>query len=121
MRGDVTLLDISKNNPFLEYKSFTSSIDELPYPFGSSPAFADVIRNMRVNTVSSPFSSGPYGSVFIQLTARTAIDEELYAQKHDELEQSLLQEKQKLAYEAWINNLKAKADIKDYRVNFGLN
>jgi len=121
MRGDVTLLDVSKNNAYLEYKSFSSSIDELPYPFGSSPAFADVIRNMRVNTVSAPFSSGQYGYVFVQLTARTAIDEELYAQKHDELQKSLLTEKQKLTYETWINNLKSKADIKDYRVNFGLN
>ena len=121
MRGDVVLLDVSNNNLFLEYKSFSSSIDELPYPFGSSPAFADVIRNMRVNSVSVPFPSGQYGSVFVQLTARTAIDEELYAQKHDELQKSLLAEKQKLAYETWINNLKSKADIEDFRVNFGLN
>ncbi|MCK4530997.1 MAG: peptidylprolyl isomerase, partial [Candidatus Marinimicrobia bacterium] len=42
MRGDVTLLDVSKNNPYLEYENLSSSIDGLPYPFGSSPAFADV-------------------------------------------------------------------------------
>lgn len=121
MRGDITLLDVSKNNPYFEYKSFSSSIDELPYPFGSSPAFADVVHNMTINTVSAPFLSGSFGSVFVQLTARTAIDEELYVQKHDELQQALLEEKQQLAYESWMNNLKEKAEIKDNRVKFGLN
>ncbi len=121
MRGDVTLLDVSKNNPYLEYKNFSSSIDELPYPFGSSPAFADVLRNLSINTVSAPFLSDNYGSVFVQLTARTAIDEELYAQKHDKLQQTLLEEKQQQTYESWMNNLKEKAEIKDNRVSFGLN
>ncbi|MCF7832031.1 MAG: SurA N-terminal domain-containing protein [Candidatus Marinimicrobia bacterium] len=121
MRGDVTLLDISDSNPYLEYKSFSSSVDELPYPFGSSPVFADVIRNMTTNTVSAPFLCGREGSVFVQLTGRTSVDEELYAKKHDELEQALLKEKQQVAYESWMNNLKEKAEIKDYRVEFGLN
>ncbi|MCD6446640.1 MAG: SurA N-terminal domain-containing protein [Candidatus Marinimicrobia bacterium] len=121
MRGDVTLLDVSKNNPYLEYESFSSSIDELPYPFGSSPAFADVVRSLAINTVSAPFLNDNYGSVFVQLTARTAIDEELYAQKHDELQQTLLEEKQQQTYESWMNNLKEKAEIKDNRVSFGLN
>ncbi len=121
MRGDVTLLDVSKNNPYLEYESFSSSIDELPYPFGSSPAFADVVRSLAINTVSVPFLNDNYGSVFVQLTARTAIDEELYAQKHDELQQTLLEEKQQQTYESWMNNLKEKAEIKDNRVSFGLN
>ncbi|MCD6336739.1 MAG: SurA N-terminal domain-containing protein [Candidatus Marinimicrobia bacterium] len=121
MRGDITLLDVSNNNAFLEYKSFSSTVEELPYPFGSSPAFADVIRHMGVNTISAPFLNDNYGYVFVQLTARTAIDEDLYAQKHDELQQSLLAEKQKLTYESWMKNLKDKAEIKDYRVKFGLN
>ena len=76
---------------------------------------------MGINTISTPFLSDNYGYVFVQLTARTEIDEELYAQKHDELQQSLLAEKQKLTYESWMKNLKDKAEIKDYRVKFGLN
>jgi peptidyl-prolyl cis-trans isomerase D len=121
MRGDVTLLDVSKNSLYLEYKSFSSSIDELPYPFGSSPAFADVVRSLTINTVSAPFLSDNYGSVFVQLTARTAIDEELYAQKHDKLQQTLLEEKQQQTYESWMNNLKEKAEIEDNRISFSLN
>jgi parvulin-like peptidyl-prolyl isomerase len=121
LRGEVTLLDLSKNNPFLEYNTISSTLEELPYPFGSAPAFADVVRTLSINTVSVPFESGRYGSVFVQLLGRTAIDEELYAEKHDELKQALLEEKQQAAYEAWMEDLKAKADIKDNRVNFGLN
>ena len=121
MSGGATLLDLSNANPYLEYKSFSSSIEELPYPFGSTPAFADVLRNMAVNSISAPFPTGRNGSVFIQLTGRTPIDEELYVKKHDEIKQALLEEKQQVAYQSWIANLKEKADIKDYRVEFGLN
>ncbi len=121
MRGDINLLDVSNKNALLEYKSFSSTIEELPYPFGSSPAFADVVRNMGINKVSTPFLSDDYGYVFVQLTDRTAIDEDLYAQKHDEIQESLLAEKQQLTYENWMKNLKDKAEIKDYRVKFGLN
>ena len=121
MRGDVTLLDVSNINPYLEYKNLSSSIDELPYPFGSSPAFADILRRLTINTVSAPFLSDNYGSVFVQLTARTAIDEKLYVQKHDKLQQTLLEEKQQQTYENWMTNLKEKAEIKDNRVSFGLN
>ena len=121
MNGEATLLELSENNPNLEYKSFNSTLDELPYPFGSSPAFADVVRNMTTNTVSAPFSLTRYGSVFVQLTARTAIDEELYAEQRDDLQRSILEEKQQTAYESWINDLKEKAEIKDNRAEFGLN
>ncbi|MEA2077443.1 MAG: SurA N-terminal domain-containing protein [Candidatus Marinimicrobia bacterium] len=121
MGGNATLLELSEANPYLEYKSLSSNIDELPYPFGSAPVFADVLRSMTTNTVSAPFSSGRYGSVFVQLTGRTMIDEELYAEKYDELQQTLLEEKQQMAYESWMTNLKEKAEIKDNRVAFGLN
>jgi peptidyl-prolyl cis-trans isomerase D len=121
MKGNATLLQLSDANPFLEYKSFSSSLDELPYPLGSAPVFADVIRNMTTNTVSKPFSLGRYGSIFVQLTGRTAIDEELYAEKRDELQKAILNEKRQAAYESWMKNLKDKAEIKDYRVELGLN
>ncbi len=121
MNGNATLLELSEKNPALEYKSFTSSIDDLPYPLGSAPVFADVMRGMTTNTVSMPFSLGRYGSVFIQLTGRTALDEELYAEKREEIQQVLLEEKQQAAYENWMKDLRDKAEIKDYRVDFGLN
>ena len=121
INGNTTLLELSEANALLEYKSFTSNLDELPYPLGSSPVFADVIRNMSLNTVSEPFSLGQYGSVFVQLTGRTGIDEELYAEKRDVIRQTLLEEKQQAAYEDWMKNLKDKAEIKDYRTDFGLN
>lgn len=119
--GNRSLKELADANPYLEYKGISSSIEELPYPFGSIPAFADVLRSMTLNTTSAPFQSGTYGATFIQLTGRTAIDDELYAKKHDEIENTLLEEKQQAAYQAWMENLKAKAEIKDYRVNFGLN
>ena len=121
MNGNATLLELSKNNPFIEYKSFSSSLSELPYPLGSAPIFADVVRNMTTNTVSAPFTLGRYGAVFVQLTGRTNIDEELYAEKREEIQQTLLEEKQQAAYESWMKNLKDKAEIKDYRADFGLN
>jgi hypothetical protein len=71
--------------------------------------------------VSKPFSLGRYGSIFVQLTGRTAIDEELYAEKRDELQKAILNEKRQAAYESWMKNLKDKAEIKDYRVELGLN
>lgn len=121
MKGAGSLEELASANPYLEYKSFSSTLDGLPYPFGSLETFADVVRNMNTNTVSAPFSLGRYGSVFVQLTGRTAIDEELFAAKRDEIRQALLEEKQQNAYESWMKNLKDKADIKDNRVDFGLN
>jgi len=121
MNGNASLMEVSDNDPLLEYKSFSSSLNELPYPLGSAPVFADVVRNMTTNTVSMPFELGRYGSIFVQLTGRSSIDEELYLEKRDELQQALLEEKQQAAYENWMNVLREKAEIEDNRVDFGLN
>ncbi len=112
---------LADNNELLEYTEISSSIDELPYPYGSSPVFADVLRNLTISSTSRPFETGRYGAAFIELKGRTAIDEELYNQKHDEIQKALLEEKQQEAYQAWMDALREKADIKDNRVDFGLN
>ncbi|MFA6617508.1 MAG: SurA N-terminal domain-containing protein [Candidatus Neomarinimicrobiota bacterium] len=116
-----TLEDIAKGNEYLQYNSLSSTINDLPYPYGSSPVFADVLRQLSIDKTSNPFETGRYGSAFVHLTARSAIDEELYNQQYDELKQALLEEKQMDAYEAWMEELRNNAVIKDYRVEFGLN
>lgn len=112
---------IANENDYLQYNSLSSTIDDLPYPYGSSPVFADVLRKLTIGKTSSPFETGHYGSAFIQLTGRTAIDEELYDQQYDKLKQTLLEEKRQDAYETWMQELRNKAEIKDNRVQFGLN
>lgn len=119
--GSASLEKLAEDNDYLEYNSISSTIEDLPYPYGSSPVFADVLRNLTIGKSSSPFETGRYGSVIIQLTNRTAIDEEIFKQKYDEIKQALLEEKQQETYKAWMDKLRNNAEIKDYRVEFGLN
>ncbi|MDZ7796988.1 MAG: SurA N-terminal domain-containing protein [Candidatus Marinimicrobia bacterium] len=120
-RGDVSPEGAAEQSPYLEYNDLTFTLNKLPYPFSSSEAFSDVVRNMTQNTLSPPFNAGQYGSLFLRLTHRGNVDEELFAQERSAIRQSLLQEKRDRAYESWLEHLKENADIRDYREKFGLN
>ncbi|MFO7841620.1 MAG: SurA N-terminal domain-containing protein [Fidelibacterota bacterium] len=120
-RGDVSLKEAADQHPYLEYNDLSFTLNKLPYPFSSSQAFTDVVRNMPQNTLSPPFTAGQYGSLFLRLTHRGKIDEELFVQERSAIRQSLLQEKRDQAYESWLEHLKENADIRDYREKFGLN
>ena len=121
MRGDVSLQEAADASSYIEYKTMSFTLENLSYPFGSSPVFSDVIRNLSVNDISLPFVSGRYGSVFVQLTGKTDVDMGNFAIEREKIMSALLVEKQHLALEKWTDHLKEKAIIKDYRENFGLN
>ncbi|MDZ7820525.1 MAG: peptidylprolyl isomerase [Candidatus Marinimicrobia bacterium] len=120
-RGEASLTGTGERSPYLEYQELSFTLNELPYPFSTSAAFADVVRNMSRNTLSPPFRAGQYGSLFLRLTHRSGIDEELFAQERDAIRRSLLEEKRNRAYEEWVEHLKENADIRDFREKFGLN
>ncbi|MBW6457657.1 MAG: SurA N-terminal domain-containing protein [FCB group bacterium] len=121
LRGDSDLKTAADNNPFLEYRTLTFNLENPPYPVGTSPVLGDIVRNISMNAPSPPFLSGNYGYGLIRLTGRSPLDTELFLEKREELRDVILVEKQQAAFENWMNHLREKAEIKDYREQFGLN
>lgn len=105
----------------LEKQSIQFNLSKSPYPFSRSVLFTDAVSSMDAGDMSKPFNVDGYGSVIIRITNKTAIDEDVYEQEKDKLKATILNEKQNAAFQIWLEDLKAKADIKDYRSEFSLN
>jgi parvulin-like peptidyl-prolyl isomerase len=121
LRGDTDLKTAAENSPFLEYRNLTFNLENPPYPVGTSLVLGDIVRNISMNIPSLPFPAGNYGYGLIRLTGRSPLDTELFVEKREEIRDLILVEKQEAAFEHWLNYLKEKAEIKDYREQFGLN
>lgn len=121
LRGELAMEEAAEKYAPAEYKKIKFRLSNPPYPFASAPAFADVIRHLPENTVSDVFSAGQYGAAFVQLLDKSEIDQEEFQVRLPSLRNALLQEKQQMAYQKWIDNLREQAVIKDYRQEFGLN
>lgn len=105
----------------LEKQTVQFNLAQSPYPFSRSELFTDIVSSMDAGDMSKPFYVEGYGSVIISVTNKTAIDEDVYEQEKDKLKTTILNEKQNAAFQIWLEDLKAKASIKDYRSDFSLN
>ncbi len=81
---------------------------------GRDPRFSGTAFQLQTGEVSPPFE-GNRGIYIIKVIERTVISETLFENEKETLKQSLLQEKQQIAYTAWYNDLKEKAQIEDFR------
>jgi peptidyl-prolyl cis-trans isomerase D len=121
LRGEITMEDAVLQYPPSEYKSISFRLANPPHPFASAPAFKDVVRQLQESEISRVFPAGQYGSAFVRLTDRSEIDPEAFQARAAALRDMLVNEKQQAAYQKWMEHLRDKAVIKDYREEFGLN
>lgn len=121
LRGAMTAEEAPANYSYVEYKKISFTLKNPPYPFAAAPSFPDVVRNLPPHGISAVFQAGQYGSAFIRLLSRSEIDQEEYRIRVPFIREALLQEKQQMAYQKWIEHLREKSVIKDYRAEFGLN
>ena len=81
---------------------------------GMDPHFNGAAFKLKVGEVSKPVE-GNRGYYIIKVVDRTRFNEKAFAAKKGKKKQELLQQKMQMAYIAWFNSLKEKANIKDYR------
>ncbi len=81
---------------------------------GKDPQFSGTAFQLQTGEVSPPVE-GDRGIYIIKVIEKTKINETLFENEKETLMQSLLQEKQQIAYTSWYNALKEKAKIEDFR------
>ncbi len=67
---------------------------------------------------ASNLLESPQGYYYIRVLERTDFDEKQYAQQREFIKQRLMQQKQFQVFQSWYEQLKAKAEIEDYRYRF---
>lgn len=121
VHGAITAEEAPAKYAYAEYKKINFTLSNPPYPFAAAPSFPDVVRNLPPSGISAAFRAGQYGSAFIRQLSKSEIDPEEYQIRVPVVRDALMQEKQQMAYQKWIEHLREKSDIKDYRSEFGLN
>jgi len=81
---------------------------------GMDPHFNGAAFKLKVGEVSKPVE-GNRGYYLIKLINHTKLNEKIFEAEKNKKKQELLQQKMQMAYIAWFNSLKEKANIKDYR------
>lgn len=84
---------------------------------GKDPAFAGAAFRLSENQISDPVE-GSRGCYLIRLIGRIPFDEKVFESQKDAKRQELLQRKTQMAYMAWFEELRERADIKDYREQY---
>jgi parvulin-like peptidyl-prolyl isomerase len=85
-------------------------------------------RDLRLNSAAfqvpvgalSDVVKGNRGSYLVEVTAREEFDEQKYQQARQDLKRQLLSLKQQRAYRDWLESLKKRADVEDFRADFNL-
>ena len=99
-------LEFKKTEPFTR-NSFIPGI-------GRDPAFIGTAFGLEPGEISEPVE-GVRGYYIIKLLEKTAFDPEDYKTKAELIRQDLERRKQQQAFTQWFENIKKKAEIKDYR------
>jgi peptidyl-prolyl cis-trans isomerase D len=81
---------------------------------GRDASFAGTAFRLRIGEVSQPVE-GDRGYYLIKTIDRVEFDEKVFEAAKESQKETLFQKKQQMAYTAWFNSLREKADIKDYR------
>jgi parvulin-like peptidyl-prolyl isomerase len=81
---------------------------------GREPSFVGAAFSLEPNQISNPVE-GTRGYFLIKLLDKTKIDEADFEQQKMMIYNQLLFQKKQRAFMEWYNELKKKADIKDYR------
>lgn len=84
---------------------------------GNDVNFKGAAFSLEPNEISQVVE-GNRGAYIIQLIEKQPFDESTFELQKDNLKTSLLEEKQRRAYNNWYQNLKENAKIKDYRYLF---
>ncbi len=84
---------------------------------GKDPAFAGAAFRLSQNQISDPVE-GSRGCYLMRLIERIPFDEKAFESQKEPKKQELLQRKTQMAYMAWFEELRERADIKDYREQY---
>jgi len=80
----------------------------------NEPELVGAAFSIPVGQVSAPIKTGS-GWVLIRVDERPEVDEAQYTQQAPMIRMNLTRAKQNQLYQAWIEELRAKANIKDFR------
>lgn len=84
---------------------------------GRDNAFVGVCLGLEAGKISKPFE-GVRGYYIVRLLSKTEFDSTTYNAQHDILRDQILSEKKTRFLTEWVEGLKKKADIEDYRDRF---
>lgn len=115
------LIDPANFENLAEEKGLTVEETENPFGFaqyirgvGRDYDFNSVALDLNVGDVGGPVK-GQYGYYVLKVTEKTEADSTAFIGKKDEIRGQLLSQKQNEFFTQWLENAKAKADIKDFR------
>ncbi len=93
------------------------TIDAYVAGVGRDPKFNGAAFHLDVNEFSLPVE-GSRGYFVIKVVDKQDYDAKKFAESKDQLRQELMQNKLRMYYSDWVENLKKQAEIKDYRYVF---
>jgi peptidyl-prolyl cis-trans isomerase D len=115
-----TLTDIKKIDSALvihDLNNFTAN-SSIP-GVGRDARLSGVLFQIPMSALSPPIK-GSRGSYLAQVFTRDAFNETRYQEARGNLKQQLLSAKQQRAYRDWLDGLKKKSEIQDFRADFNL-
>ena len=116
--GDVSLSDISKDNPDFEYVSEDSgNLIGSFQSIGKSNYLAGALLNANANDTFGPLPT-IRGQAFIKVLEIGEINQSDFEEKEESLKFSLIIQRQNLIWGNWLQALRDESDIEDYRFDF---
>jgi parvulin-like peptidyl-prolyl isomerase len=83
--------------------------------FGEDPNFRGAAFALTNEAPLSPVVKTDYGAGILELIDRQEPDLQLFAEKRDSIHTATMEGKRQMVYNNWFNELRANADIRDYR------
>jgi len=112
-----SLTEVTKENNLTIESTNEFKIGDYITGVGSDVKFTSTAVYQNENEISKPIE-GARGYYIIKTIEKSDFDEEIFNAKKEELKQKILREKQNRVIQAWLNNLRNNADIKDYRRDY---
>lgn len=117
IKGGLTLAEVAAEDSLTVLETKPFNLDGYINRIGRDVQFAGTAFRLGLNEISEPVK-GNRGYFLIQVIEKQEPDMNAFQSLKKSRKQALFQKKQQEYFTAWIDNLKSKADIQDYRVQY---
>ena len=113
--GEKTIAELVKSKKGLD--GFTKETKKIAQGFtsiGRSNYVAGVIPTAKIEKIIGPVETSQ-GYAILQIHEKSKLDSTLYEQQKDQIRKEIFSKKQNQYFQAWVDDLKEKAEIIDNR------
>ncbi len=115
-----SIADVTKIDSSITVRQLTNFLLANSVPgVGRDARLNGAIFNLPISTLSDAIK-GARGAYIVQITSKEDINEAKYQDSRMQLKQALIGQKQQRAYREWLEAMKKKAKIEDFRALFNL-